>query len=706
MDRDDRVQIAAGETITVSGLAHKLIGFERPEDRQFLGMIAVLDDGNSLTKMPVRELLAAIESNDEFDDDLPAADTDLFLLADLSDKERASIGALIADLRRVMTGSPTRDPDADRAAGMLDPRYDPLATTQGERIKALVSDRKIRGEKGTSPSTVKRQLKTLREEGPEGFVHGNRRRFAGRIDAVDPEIVEIARNTIAKERELANISDRALCVKVRAALVSAGKTEQISVYKLKQIVGEASRSERTHMDSRSKENHFNKPDRLYGSMTYSRPGEVVQVDATDTTIHVFDRNSGWVKAVILTAIDAFTRCILGLRVVVGKPCSRDVCMLIWDIGRPVITRSGAPFELAYYHGVPRLVGIQNAVHRVIGEKPALTPSTVLFDNGKENGSVHLYTAAAAAGVEIVFCPPKAAYVKGIVESWHNGLDGIQSLLAGYKGQNPQNHPKGVEDRAIITAHDLHDILWEWVLTVYHHTPHGGLKAFHGRDVTPAQEYQSYLASGGHIEVMNDPWRIMNFMSTKQVLVQDYGLNIENRTYNSAELRAMRSFFQRGAGARPRKVTVYFDRYDVSRVYLRHPATGAWLRIPQTGSGIGVLMPHSEMMEKLVHYHVKRDSPHRLTEAEAQHILALIHNKYGQDGALDSHIRHVAAIETFRASQYAVDLADASPEFLELAFGPEGGVESGVSRAVTVGDPDANQFFDLDAFGDDSGDFVL
>ena len=60
-----------------------------------------------------------------------------------------------------------------------------------------------------------------------------------------------------------------------------------------------------------------------------------------------------------------------------------------------------------------------------------------------------------------------------METWHNKLVEVQSLLPGFKGASPANHPKHAEKAALLTVADLHDALWEYVLTIYHQQPQEG-----------------------------------------------------------------------------------------------------------------------------------------------------------------------------------------------------------------------------------------
>lgn len=704
-----RRKIGPGSILQLDGQTVRVVSLGRDDEG---ALQVVLDEGDRLRKLPFMELASSLLEASQ-NQDVPEEGQQNPLLADLPLEEQARIKQRFADLLQVQTGSQRGDPDGDRREGRLDPRYDPMATSVTQRVEVKVAELKVRGETGASRSTLFRQLKNL-DQGVEGLIHGNRELLPDPLSNVDPQIVEILSDRLKDEPKMARLSDAKLMVKCRAALDRHGIGKEISSYKLSRVVGELTRSDRLHLEAKARERQSLKPDVTYGRRLVSRPGELVQIDATDTTIHVFDPISGWVSATILTAIDIFTRCIVAMRVLTGKPTSRDVAMLMWDMSRPTITRAGFPYELAYYHGIPRLVSINRADeeerdHAVIGTKPTVTPSAIVMDHGRENDSLHVLAAAARAGIDVVFCPPRAAHAKGVIESVHNMLREVQSLFAAFKGASPGNHPAGVEDRAMLTASDLHDALWEYVLTIYHHSPHTGLTDLHrsSRPLTPAGVYATYLESGGWIDVPSDPMRAMNFLSTSKCLLQDYGVNVQSRTYNSPALRQLRGVLQQGVGAKAERITVYYDRWDVSRVYVRHPRTGEWMRIPRTGEAAGASMPCSELWDRALNMNVFNRGRDPLTAGQIQSLAANLHNRWSEEAMTDKRLARMAAIENGRASAYAHDLVDQSPEFRKLAFGDDDlDAVGSVETSAQSDDPfdeaqeEDEDFFDLEAIEGD------
>ncbi len=151
--------------------------------------------------------------------------------------------------------------------------------------------------------------------------------------------------------------------------------------------------------------------------------------------------------------------------------------------------------------------------------------------------------------------------------------------------------------SVLTAGDLHDALWEWIFTVYRHRGHSGLRdpANPFLKSSPADIFERYLLHGGEVSFPTDPWRMVDFLSTKSRLLQDYGLNIDRRIYNSEALQELRSLVQRGAGARPRPLTVHYDRWDISRVYVRHPVERTWMMIPRVDPQQLAMPPCTELL---------------------------------------------------------------------------------------------------------------
>lgn len=501
--------LAAGSRITLAGQTHEVLVFERGASGR---LDVVLDTGTRLRRVPFFQLLQQLSAEKPPVRRDAGALVHSPALAELPEERQRYYLERYHDLLQVQTGSLRGDLEGDRAAGIARADYDPDTTTLTQRLERKSAERLNRGAPASSVRSLRRDLRKIASHGIEGLIHANTKSSHRVIADCDDKVVQVVREVVLSQKDAAKVTNAAMLRKARAALIRAGICEGVSDYRLRRLIAEVSRAEDLHLEAKSRERAALKPGTVYGARLVSRPGEVVQVDATTTNLHVYDARLGWVRAMILSAIDVYTRSVLALRVVTGTPTSRDVAMLVWDMGRPYVTRAGFPYELAYHHGVPRLLSINANPDDVeagelerIGIKPALAPSVIVMDHGKEFDSAHLMSALARIGVDVEFCAPRTPHAKGVVEAFHNAIREIQALLPAYKGADVNNHPAGVEDLATLTAQDLRDALWEYVLEIYHHTPHRGLTAAHRSDtpLSPAMVWSAYLGAGGSVCTPSD-----------------------------------------------------------------------------------------------------------------------------------------------------------------------------------------------------------
>ena len=697
--------IGPGALIPFEGRSVQLVSFERGATER---LEALLDTGTGLQRVPIPRFFSEVSDRPP-PKPQPGSDPELDspVLAQLPEHEQHRIEERYRDLLQVKTGSRRGDPEGDRAKGVLSRTYDPARTTQKQRLTAKSQELRDRDVPASSAVQLRRQIKAVERDGIEALIHKNRKMNGQQLADVGEDVLAVVTKLLKTQPGRARPSDKALRTMARAALIEAGITTTISDYKLGIIVGELSRSLDLHHEAKGRERVAMKPDVAYGRRLVSRPGEIVQVDATTTNIHVWDPRLGWVRSTIVTAIDVFTRCIVALRVVTGSVTSRDVAMLLWDIGRPTVTRSGYPYELVHHHGMPTLVTVNREPDidhygtEVMGTKPAFTPSAIVMDHGREFDCEHLISACARIDVDVIFCPPRAAHAKGVVESFHNTLREIQSLLAAYKGANVNNHPKGVEELAPLTAHDLRDALWEYVLEIYHWREHDGLAALHDSEtpLCPAGVFEAYLEAGGEVTVPKDPYRLIQLLTSKKCIVHPYGINIEGRVYNNASLVALRPRMARGVGTPAKPLLVFYDRWDVSRVYTRHPLTHEWMCIPRAGETREARMPCSDLFDKAIRKQLIRDQSRPLSSADRSVAAAQFVNRWAPERFADRNEARIRAVEAGRAHDYAHDLADASPEFRELAFGNKTDDTPIIGELVTAS-ADSDEILDADLVEDE------
>ncbi|GAA1747318.1 hypothetical protein GCM10009810_04920 [Nostocoides vanveenii] len=696
---DRRKPLGIGHDIATTTDSAKVVGVTR--DAQ--GRVAVcLDHGDHRTRVPWIELAKNALST------RPANASDILdehpspLLAELPDEVRAAVIKRYRDLLQIKYGSPRGNPDGDRRAGILNPEYDPDITTQAQRMASKGRELRAQGESGWSRAAIYRDLQRV-DEGPEFLIHGNRRTVSQRLNDYDPAVLEIVRTEVAAEQQRSQKSHRKLLASIRAKLKAAGVGQDLTRHQLEVLVGELSRGLSLHHPAKTRRTEASRPTVAYGAQRVSRPGEIVQVDATPTTVALLGPLGVLIPAVILSAIDVHTRSFVALRVCVGAATSRDVCALISQMGRPTVTRAGYPFELELWHGIPRVLAINDdplgektTVQKVLGRKPAVHSSTIVFDHGSENASDHVMRYAAGCGTDVVFCPPRKGHTKGIVEAVHRVLAGVESALPIHKGQNVLNRPAELELAVPIRPQDLQDMLWEYIIDIYSHEEHRALTEAHGSDqpLSPAMVWSDYVTAYGQLDVPADPWAFLKGLERQTRILSPAGIRLNKVTYNSSELQELRSVVMAGIGTSARKLTIFFDRFDITRVFLVHPVERRWMVVPRAMDRRGSVAPMSGLARQLILADVDRDTRRTLTESELHEREAETLARWFEGVFANRQEARYAAIEAARQRTYAHDLEQASEEVRVLAF-PEPEAEPEADLQVYPDSRDDDEEIDYD-----------
>ena len=340
-----RPAVGAGVVLQGATGPVRVEGFERGADGRLVGVVLQC---SGRRVVPFSELCLEALANGRASVDqleLPAGPA----WAELPEAERHRLEERARDLMQVLTGSRRGNPEADRTEGRLTDTYDPARSSRSSRLAAKARELAARGERGASRAQLSRQLAAFQTEGVLGLVDARVQSRLAPIE-VDEAIEKALGEFLVSRSGEARVSDARLAVMARAWLEAAGVEFTGSGRQLLRILGQLSRGMALHREARSRQVHDNKPQKVYGRLTVSRPGEVVQIDATTTTIHCWFPSLGWARATILTGIDVYSRCIVALRVVPGSVTSRDVAYLLWDMGRPEVSRHGWPYELQSWHG--------------------------------------------------------------------------------------------------------------------------------------------------------------------------------------------------------------------------------------------------------------------------------------------------------------------------------------------------------------------
>ncbi len=666
-------EVRPGSPLLLDGRHCKFRGFERAES----GLVAVLDLGAELTRIPIESFFDRVTLNNA--DTAPPDRLELppgSVWYALDPDERRRIEERGRLLLLVETGSRRGLPELDRVEGLLDPRYDPQATTRRQRVTNLSHDLRASGEKSWSPANIYRQLKAFDEQGLLGLVHGSRRIPIG-VSDLNPDMREALQECVDRQPANARVNHHTLAALAHAHLTESGFDPDFGASQLEAILSEMTRGLALHREAKSRDNRSDIVGRAFNSLPADRPGQSILIDATVTTMHPWFPHVGVAEAYILTAIDVYTRMVVALRVLAGPPNSRDVAMLLWDMGRPAVTRAGWPYEYQLIRGLPRFAAVtvdhrgREATPPAIGKKLGVRPAFVVMDHGRENESLHVISAAARNNITLVYCPPGSPWAKGIVESVHRAIDQVQALFleAGYKGASVANHPKNAHRGARLSIGDLHDALWSYFLSVYNKTEHGGLRDPRNPRLrsTPTQVLEEYLLTVGEVRLPTDPWRAIDFLSSEARLLQDYGVNLNGLVYQSDELMDLATLVQPGVASQGRLIEVRYDRYDLSRIFVQHPASLHWLTVPLRTPGGDTVAPFSEALLQAAIQRTEAGE-RGIQPTERLQALATLRLDFSRGIYADARERRAAAFEAARRDAHAHDLEDATPEYRGLVAG--------------------------------------
>jgi hypothetical protein len=177
--------------------------------------------------------------------------------------------------------------------------------------------------------------------------------------------------------------------------------------------------------------------------------------------------------------------------------------------------------------------------------------------------------------------------KGIVEATFGSVNTLLAQhLAGYTGRNADRRGERVGEQAAWTVPDLQELLDEWLVT-WQARPHDALRdpVFPRRPLSPNEKYAALVAAAGYLPVPLSGEDYLELLPAAWRAVNDYGVRIDCRTYDHADLGPWRRQHS-GITARKGLWEVHYDPYDLSRVFVRTPdgwVTAPWTHLPMVSA---------------------------------------------------------------------------------------------------------------------------
>ncbi|MET7304877.1 Mu transposase C-terminal domain-containing protein, partial [Embleya sp. NPDC005575] len=110
-------------------------------------------------------------------------------------------------------------------------------------------------------------------------------------------------------------------------------------------------------------------------------------------------------------------------------------------------------------------------------------------------------------------------------------------------------------------------------------PHDGLRdpSHPGRPFTPNEKYAALVEACGYVPVALSGQDYVELLPAEWRVVNDYGVRVKNRIYDSPELGPMR---RRDSGVTAKRGLweIHRDPYDASRIWVRdHRGDGSWVQ---------------------------------------------------------------------------------------------------------------------------------
>lgn len=247
-----------------------------------------------------------------------------------------------------------------------------------------------------------------------------------------------------------------------------------------------------------------------------RPLECAEIDHTMLDLMVVDAKTGmpFGRPWLTVCIDRMTRCVLGVYIGFEPPSYLTVARCLKHAFLPKINLKEVYPDIEHdwmAHGV---------MYRLI------------VDNGLEFHSISLEALCLALGIDIQYTPRKTPWMKGVVERFIGTLN--REVAHGSPGTTFSNiFDKGDYDplkHAVVTLDMLKQVIFMWIVDVYHQRPHRSLNG-----QSPANVWLSSIKRE-EINLPDNPDRLDAILGRVSYrTISGTGIQNDSLFYNSPEL---------------------------------------------------------------------------------------------------------------------------------------------------------------------------
>jgi putative transposase len=312
------------------------------------------------------------------------------------------------------------------------------------------------------------------------------------------------------------------------------------------------------------------------------PLAVVQIDHTPGDVILVDNKTRMPlgRPTITTAIDAYSRMVVGFYVSFEKPGALAVGMCVANCLLP---------KEAWLHRMD-----------VVGEWPCWGKmKKIQVDNAKEFRGNMLKRACEEYGIDLEWRPVRNPKFSGQIERFQGMLAKEIHELPGTTFSNPQQrgeYPSA--DKAALTLEEFEQWLLHLIVNIYHKRIHSAL----GR--TPLEVFETgiYQKTGLPPRIQDELRVKLDFLPYFERTIQEYGVVLDHIHYYSDALRPWIHALEENSPKNRRKRKFIFKRdpRDISVLFFYDPAAKAYLEIPYSDLKLPpmTLWEHREVLRQL------------------------------------------------------------------------------------------------------------
>ncbi|MYW98703.1 MULTISPECIES: Mu transposase C-terminal domain-containing protein [unclassified Streptomyces] len=461
------------------------------------------------------------------------------------------------------------------------PEYAPTRSlTARERAKA--AELTAAGHKA-SVSTVGNYRRRYQSGGVLGLADHRPVRKTPPHRAVDDRVIAAMRQAISEAVDNSTRTGTFLLWRTGEILKSTEEGRQVqlpsraTLYRLLDKLTAGTHTTGSAVTRRSRAHGATAP---FGELPAFAPGEVMQIDSTPLDVLV-RLDDGVVGKVELTGmIDVATRTVTAA---VLRPTTKsvDASVLLARTVTPELMRPGWVDALRMSRSVlphRRLLTLDERFEHAAA-RPVIVPEMIVCDHGKAFISRNFLAACRFLEIDVQPAHKGSPFEKGHIERMLASVGTLfTQFLPGYTGRNVDRRGRHLEKEPLWSLLELQDLLDEWIVAKWQNREHDGLRdpAVPGRAFTPNEKYAALVEACGYVPVALSSEDYVELLPAAWRAVNDYGIRIKRRTYDSPELAGLRRQHS-GIAAKKGLWEVHLDPYDVSRIWVRdHRAGTGWI----------------------------------------------------------------------------------------------------------------------------------